>query len=248
MMILLRGEAVVITAPLGVLQAGVIGFTPALPPPFSRALARLCMGLLDAVVLHFDACFWPPDKHRFCLMPGVGPRRGYFQEWMNGRRFTTGGANVLVGYVATSEAGRLEALTDEAVAAEAMTALRLVFPEAPDPVHVTVSRWGADPWSRGSYSHCRVGVSPAKDFAALRGPYYGGRLVFAGEHMSKDSHSTLHGAFTSGQWAADALGKGQEGKVTPEKKGKQGRGGKAGGSSAGRRGREDGGGSGGGVA
>jgi hypothetical protein len=54
-------------------------------------------------------------------------------EWLNGVHFTHGAA-VLVGYVSTSQAERLEQMGDDDITAHAMTALRAAYPEAPDPV------------------------------------------------------------------------------------------------------------------
>jgi hypothetical protein len=49
----------------------------------------------------------------------------------------------------------------------------------PAPVGARVTRWAADPYALGSYSHLPVGASPA-DHAALGDPV-GERLLFAGE-------------------------------------------------------------------
>jgi monoamine oxidase len=69
---------------------------------------------------------------------------------------------------------------------------------------VEVTRWGSDPWSRGSYSVCRPGQAHARK--TLAEPV-GDRLLFAGEHTSSDSFGTVHGAHLSGEAAAGrALG------------------------------------------
>jgi monoamine oxidase len=46
-------RAVIITAPLGLLQRGYIGFRPPLSKAKTDAIQRLGMGLLDKAVLHF---------------------------------------------------------------------------------------------------------------------------------------------------------------------------------------------------
>lgn len=73
----------------------------------------------------------------------------------------------------------------------------------PDPEAVTVTRWRADPFARGSYSFLAVGSSP-DDRRALAAPV-GDRLFFAGEATSVDNPATAHGALTSGRAAADAV-------------------------------------------
>lgn len=62
------------------------------------------------------------------------------------------------------------------------------------------TRWGADPWALGAYSHALPGCAQAR--RALAEPV-NGRLFFAGEATSLRSFSTAHGAWESGLRAAD---------------------------------------------
>jgi lysine-specific histone demethylase 1 len=66
-----------------------------------------------------------------------------------------------------------------------------------------VTRWGQDPYSLGSYSHKAVGSSP-EDIKALAEPV-GDRVYFAGEATSVEHPATVHGAYMSGQAAAEAI-------------------------------------------
>jgi monoamine oxidase len=61
------------------------------------------------------------------------------------------------------------------------------------------SRWGHDPFARGSYSHALPGH--AGDRAVLAAPV-DGRLFFAGEATSPAFFTTAHGARDSGERAA----------------------------------------------
>lgn len=65
---------------------------------------------------------------------------------------------------------------------------------------VAETRWGADPWAMGAYSHALPGCAPAR--RALAEPV-DGRLFFAGEATSSHSYGTAHGAWESGLRAAD---------------------------------------------
>ena len=56
-------DAVVVTVPLGVLKAGTIQFTPALPANKQKAIQRLGMGTLDKIYLQFDDPFWDKEPH-----------------------------------------------------------------------------------------------------------------------------------------------------------------------------------------
>ncbi|WP_111647976.1 flavin monoamine oxidase family protein [Actinoplanes lutulentus] len=69
-----------------------------------------------------------------------------------------------------------------------------------------VSRWGDDPWARGSWSLIGRGGSPA-DRAALGEPV-GGRLRIAGEATHPTRAGMTHGAYEQGvaaaEWAVEA--------------------------------------------
>ena len=70
----------------------------------------------------------------------------------------------------------------------------------PAPTASVVTRWAADPFSRGSHSFARVGATSA-DRRVLAAPV-GPQLFFAGEATSEDHPSTVHGALLSGRRAA----------------------------------------------
>jgi len=73
-------------------------------------------------------------------------------------------------------------------------------PGIPDPVDHRVTRWGADPWSRGSYSYLPAGSS-ARQRLDLARPV-GSRVVMAGEATEPDYPASVHGAVRSGARAA----------------------------------------------
>ena len=62
--------------------------------------------------------------------------------------------------------------------------------------------WGMDPLTMGSYSAARVGKDAAR--AILAEPL-DDRLYFANEAISTTSHSSLHGAYLTGQSAAQGI-------------------------------------------
>ena len=65
-----------------------------------------------------------------------------------------------------------------------------------------VHPWGTDPLAMGSYSAARVGKVAAR--ATLAKPI-DNRLYFAGEAISTTAHSSLHGAYLTGQSAAKSI-------------------------------------------
>ncbi|MGW9630614.1 FAD-dependent oxidoreductase [Agromyces sp. NPDC055520] len=73
----------------------------------------------------------------------------------------------------------------------------------PTPTAMRRSRWGADPFSRGSFSFDSVGGT-SELRRALAEPV-GGRLIIAGEATDPERHGTLEGARASGARAAAEL-------------------------------------------
>jgi polyamine oxidase len=115
-------DAALVTLPLGVLKSGRIRFDPALPDAKRRAIARLGSGLLNKVVLRFDAPFWDRDA---TLIVWAGPAGGRPGLWLNLARFT--GAPVLVGLHAGRAARARETLDDAATVAAEMAALAAIY-------------------------------------------------------------------------------------------------------------------------
>jgi monoamine oxidase len=64
---------------------------------------------------------------------------------------------------------------------------------------VATSMWGAEPWSRGAYSHCLPGHSG--DRAILTQPVED-RIFVAGEATAPEFYGTAHGAWMEGERAA----------------------------------------------
>ena len=191
--------AVIVTVPLGVLKAGSIRFLPPLPDAKSTAIARLGMGALSKTCLRFDSAFWPEDAELLDIVPAAS-RRGQWVESLS----LTGLVDVpaLMMFNAGKFARAVETMTDPEVIASASSALEPAFPGLPAPTGLLRSAWSVDPFSLGSYSFIGVGSSLA-DRDALAAPE--GRRFFAGEACSSGHAGTVHGAYTSGEAAANAL-------------------------------------------
>ena len=194
-----EAKSVVVTVPLGVLKAGSIQFQPPLPEPKSRAIAKLGMGTLSKTCLRFASQFWPDDAELIDIVAS-GSRRGQWVESLS----LTGLVDVpaLMMFNAGEFARAVETMTDPEVIASASSALKPAFPEFSAPTGLLRSAWSVDPFALGSYSFIGVDASLA-DRDALAEP--DGRRIFAGEACSRDHAATVHGAYTSGEAAANAL-------------------------------------------
>jgi monoamine oxidase len=198
------GSRLLVTLPLGVLQAGSVQFSPALPADKREAIARLGMdsGVLSKVFLRFPQVFWDDVDWLEHVAPAA--RQGQFHQWLNLAR-VSGGAPALLGFLGGRYACDAEATwRDEEIVGDAMTALRALYGAAiPEPTGWQIPRWSRDPFARGSYSFNRLGATPAMR-QVLAAPV-DGRLYFAGEATHREHFATVHGACLSGWTAAEAL-------------------------------------------
>lgn len=194
-----RGDCVVVTLPLGVLQSGAVAFTPALPPHKQAALSALRMGVLNKCYLRFPAVFWPPEYDWLQYIP---EQRGEWAEWVSLARPT--GKPILLGFNAADMGRAMEAWDDATIVAGAMRTLRTIFSSVvPQPEAYQITRWNADPFARGSYSFNALGATPQmRDDLAQS---VAGRLFFAGEATSRQYFGTVHGAYLSGLRAAEEV-------------------------------------------
>lgn len=194
-----RARHVILTVPLGVLQAGSIEIVPAFAPRTARAVSALGMGLLDKCVLRFAERFWPSRSDWIELLPE--PAREW-TEWVDLSRVS--GEPVLMGFAAADGARRWESRTDAAIVASALGALTRALPvTVPQPVAAQVTRWGRDPYSYGSYSFYALGSGPNLRDQLARP--VSARLLLAGEATDRRHFATVRGAYRSGRRAAAAL-------------------------------------------
>lgn len=193
-------DAAVLTLPLGALKAGTVAFSPALAPARQQAIDGLGMGLLNKCWLRFDSA---PPVPPVDWMENLGPTAPLWSEWVNAGPST--GLPLLLGFNAAATADAVEGLSDADTLASATETLRQMFGTSfPAPRDARITRWRADPLTRGSYSFAATGSGPATR-KALAGTDWDGRLAFAGEAASPDHPQTVHGAWGSGIAAAKAL-------------------------------------------
>lgn len=92
-------DAVIVTAPIGVLQAGAIAFTPPLSPAKQNIIDNTGFGNVVKVVLEFSQVFWPTHVAILCIADAAlanPAQRGLLTYFLNGH--FVAGKKVLVGY------------------------------------------------------------------------------------------------------------------------------------------------------
>ena len=196
----LTAKAVIVTAPVSLLAAGEIAFKPALPPAYTQAFDDLPFGVVDKVGIAFTSDIFGDVPANTIITS---------HQDQDTDQFTMGlaklaGKPMMNMFVANDLARSLEADGEAAFNAHAhefVTAtLGADAAGAIDRTHIIA--WGSDPLTMGSYSAARVGKVAAR--ATLAEPL-DNRLYFAGEAVSTTSHSSLHGAYLTGQSAAQNI-------------------------------------------
>lgn len=187
-------DAAVIALPLGVLKSKAIKFEPRLPEWKEAAIADLGVGIENKIILHFEKVFWPNVEFL-----GVVAESSYGCSYFLNLHKATG-HSVLVYMPAGKLARDIEKMSDEAAANFAFIQLKKILPDASSPIQYLVSRWGSDKNSLGSYSYDTVGKSHDL-YERLRIPI--DNLFFAGEATSALYPGSVHGAFSTGQMAAE---------------------------------------------
>jgi monoamine oxidase len=190
-----HARAVIVAVPTPILAEGRLAFMPGLPQ-VQAAAAGLPLGLADKVFLALDG----PDD-----LPVEGHLFGRTDRTATGSyHLRPFGRPYIEAFLGGRCAAALEAEGPGAMTAFAIEELVGLmgsdFRRRLAPLGETA--WKADPWARGAYSHAQPGH--AADRAVLATPT-DPRLVFAGEAVSAHAYSTAHGAWISGEQAAERV-------------------------------------------
>jgi len=191
-----QANHVLVTVPIGVLQAGRIVFNPTLPRSKRAAIRTLRMGVFNKIFLKFDSVFWGDDYE---LIGYMGSQDSDWPEIVNFHKIA--GLPVLLAFSA-GEAGEKNELRGDAELVEClMDCLRKMYGrDIPEPSGHVITRWKQDPFSLGAYSYVPVGAKQSQ--RRQIGMAVENRVFFAGEATSEFFPSTVHGAFLSGVRAA----------------------------------------------
>ncbi|MGE7469380.1 flavin monoamine oxidase family protein [Bosea sp. NPDC003192] len=190
----IEAECVIVTTPTDVLASGAIRLPPRASDHIDAAGA-LPLGLADKIIFKLSDCDGFEPDTQVLGNPYVKRTASYHI-----RPF---GRPLIEGFVGGETAREFEADGD-AFAAFARDELAGLFGHGIrsrlEPI--AQSRWGRQPFSRGSYSHALPGHALAR---AILASDVDGRLFFAGEACSALDFSTAHGAFQTGLAAARAV-------------------------------------------
>ncbi len=190
----LSARAMILTVPNSLLAAETVRIDPPVPA-LLEAVAGVPLGLASKVHMTVRGAEDFPADAQLWTRSDTAQTGGYhlrpFGRPMIEAYF---GADLAWGLEAEEPAAAFDFAVSELVAALGSDMRKRLEPAA-------VTRWGADPFSRGAYSHALPGR--AGDRARLRETVED-RLFLAGEATAPVYYGTAHGAWMEGERAADA--------------------------------------------
>jgi len=211
----LECDLIVLTLPLGVLQARDVSFRPPLPPWKLDAVDRMGNGQFEKVALRFEDAFWPKEPHAMGF--NLPMERSASGEWKLSARREEGndllresiwfvnylpvtGEPLLIAMISGELASIMECMEDSDKIARVLASLGVMYghDSVKGLTHTAVSHWSLDPLSRGSYSYARHSGVQAEDAELLTRPV-AGRILFAGEATSSTRYGYMDGALESGR-------------------------------------------------
>jgi monoamine oxidase len=116
-----EGDAIVCTASVGVLRAGLMQFSPPLPQWKADALSEVEMGNYVKIFCVFGTKFWDDSEYIFI----ANNRKGTYPMWMP--MGDEGDGPMLMTVVAGPEANRVESLTEDQIMSEIHFHLSTVY-------------------------------------------------------------------------------------------------------------------------
>ena len=190
----LGAKAVIVTVPTGVLANGPFGFAPQLSVARRDAIAQLPMALCNKIALQFSAKAIDAPAGR--SVTGMTRKEQPFDAVV--RPYSRDAAIVFVG---GNQARQLEEEGTGAALGFAMSAMAEIYGDRLRGLlaRSLVTRWGKDPFARGSWSIATPGNADKR--LVLAQPHHE-RVFFAGEATDPVWATRVGGAYASGLRAA----------------------------------------------
>jgi monoamine oxidase len=190
----LSAKAVIVTVPTGVLAAGPFGFAPQLGAAKKEAIAQLPMALYNKVALSFSRKVIDTPAGRG--VSGLTRKDQAFDAVV--RPYNRDAAIVFVG---GAQARQLEEEGGGAAVSFALSAMAEIYGDALRGALARsfATRWGKDPYARGSWSMATTGNADKR--LVMAQPHHD-RVFFAGEATDPVWATRIGGAYASGLRAA----------------------------------------------
>lgn len=194
----LETKTVLITLPIGILRHGDVRFTPELPEWKDHAIQSFSTVDVAKIIYIFDQPVLPKgvdQLHDFSANPPMW--------WRGSAGHPHSKGDVIIAWVAGDNARALLEQDYETALYTGLESLRtLLGREDITPTSGIMHNWAGDPYARGAYSFLLHGSDEAHE--ELSRPI-NNTLFWAGEAMSNENESTVHGAYESGLLAAHQI-------------------------------------------
>ena len=201
------GGKVLITVPLGVLQAGLITFAPKIDGKIAAA-QQLGFGPVIKIILQFESSFWMEKKlmHKKDLQDlSFLFSEAEIPTWWT--QFPRQSA-VLTGWLAGPNAERLKKLSEEIILQKALHSLHGIFDIETSYLQKQlkswhVVNWATDPFNCGGYAYEVVNgpeIRKVLKEPLLNTVYFAGEALFDGPEIG-----TVEAAFITGRETAHQI-------------------------------------------
>ena len=210
------GSKLIITVPLGVLQAdpgsfGAIGFSPDLPHPFPD-FQLLGFGSVIKILLQFEEAFWTNKQAQKRTGINLKNMGWLFSDAPVPTWWTQlpEPSSLLTGWLAGPKAALLKNESEESILNKALESLAVLFKTNREELIKQLSywrivNWTADPFTRGAYAYSTPHTSAI--IKLLMEPIEG-TIFFAGEALHDGLEmGTVEGALASGIRVANQVTK-----------------------------------------
>lgn len=194
----IHAKAVIVTVSTGILAADDIAFEPALPIAKQESFRYISMGTYNNIALYFS-------EDVFGLGQDAYVHRQIESTQSTGFLSNISGSNLVFGHTGGREGRMLERAGVEAAVDFGLSEVRKFLGSSIDKKFIkgNFTRWGHDPWTRGSVASADPGYTHLR--ATLREPV-AEKVFFAGEACSEMLWGSCAGALESGVLTArDAL-------------------------------------------
>jgi monoamine oxidase len=210
---------VIITVPIGVLQAEAIEFVPALPSVTVAAFNGIGNDKGMKVPLRFSSAWWETEGESLAWLVAEGVAGAC---WTPSDYKVGTSSHILMCYPMGGNARSLNDIAeaadggaggDAAIIRAILLDLDRTFPRAIGQASKTyldgiVQNWGDAPYTKGVYSFPKVGTYTTASNSKrqdLQAPVANSRIFFAGEASHVTHPATVPGALHEGERAANAV-------------------------------------------
>lgn len=187
-----KASHVAITVSLGVLKKGIISFTPPLNSSYNNAIEKIGFGSFNKIFFSLDKPIFN-EKRKTPLSLYFWDELGCFNIMDFSSEY---GRPMYLMLLGGKRSENIDNLNDDEVKNNLLIILKRNFGDDINIIETIITRWGADPYSLGSFSfpslhHDSLLVD------TLNQPI-DARIYFSGEHCSVENSGTVHGAYLNG--------------------------------------------------